>query len=479
MSADNENPTPWYQPPAAAGTPEWPKNLLLGDRELSPFRGRLAQTDGGAPTLYRADTLAAPAETVDDDVLAQLNTALAPLHWSVTRGAPGRGGELVLDLSAADGEPDAWRALEQLRAVRGVPGTGPAVSAAIGGLDLQRLYFVGMPARDGHAGTPREATTLVGTPPTRSAADRVPGGRRPVVALIDSGVGRHPWLGGADGDPFWTDAEALGWTGALAGPATNQGSGDVTPADGALDTHAGHGTFIAGLIRQLAPDARVLSMYAMRGDGVLDESVVLDALCWLLTRVRGAADDASKFIDVINLSFGYYEKLPADHRYTGELRAILGELGSLGVQVVASAGNDATAQPVFPAAFADPAYAGKPAVPLIGVGALNPDGSRADYSNFGLGGEVWAPGTAVTSTVPPFGTPPGPVKETYDPDNLTGGFARWGGTSFASAVVAGRYARALCDGATGDDLVNVSREAAVLRAGRARAAATGAAESDR
>src|SRR6266568_8450299 len=156
MSADNENPTRWYQPPADERTPEWPKDLLVGDQELAPFRGRLAQTDGGAPTLYRADTLVATADAVDDAVLAQLNAGLAPRSWSIARGALGRGGEVTLDLSAAEGAPDAWIALQQLRTVRAAPGTGPAVAAAIGGLALQRFYFVGpLPAKDGHVATGR------------------------------------------------------------------------------------------------------------------------------------------------------------------------------------------------------------------------------------------------------------------------------------------------------------------------------------
>jgi Subtilase family len=487
MSADNRGSKPdadpirYYQPPAVVQSPQWPKDVLVGDFGPASLRAKLERTAGGAPTLYRPDTLAALAGTVDDAVLAQLNAGLAPLNWSLTLGdATERGDEVTLKLSAvAGGGPlDAWQALEQLRSLRGTSGITPATSAAIDGLALQRLYFAGLkglPAKDGHAGVPREAVAMVGAPQVRSAPDWVPGGRRPVVALIDSGVGRHPWLAGADGDPFWVDATALGWTGAPNGLATDQGSGDIDPADGVLDTHAGHATFIAGLIRQLAPDARVLSMYAMRGGGVLDETVVLCALDWLLDRVRRASadSDSANFVDVVNLSFGYYEHLPADHRHTVALSQILGELGSLGVQVVASAGNDSTAQPVFPAAFADPAYSPRPAVPLIGVGALNPDGSFADYSNFGLPGEVWAPGTAVTSTFPRFSRPPGPVTLAYKPGNLTSGFARWGGTSFAAGVVAGRIARALSDAAAGDHgLEDVSPEAACERANRALAAVT-------
>jgi len=160
---------------------------------------------------------------------------------------------------------------------------------------------------------------------------------------------------------------------------------------------------------------------------------------------------------------------PADTRYRQELRQVLGELGSLGVQVVASAGNDSTARPVFPAAFADPQYSAVPAIRLISVGALNPDGSRAQYTNVDPAWpQHWEPGTAVTSTTPPFGTPPGPVSAAYDPDDLVGGFARWSGTSFAAGVASARLARALSDGAADGDLIDVSPAAACQRMRRAR-----------
>ena len=40
------------------------------------------------------------------------------------------------------------------------------------------------------------------------------------------------------------------------------------PYEGVLDPDAGHGTFIAGLIRQNCPDADILAVRVMGGDGV-------------------------------------------------------------------------------------------------------------------------------------------------------------------------------------------------------------------
>jgi hypothetical protein len=249
-----------------------------------------------------------------------------------------------------------------------------------------------------------------------------------------------------DPDPFWVNAADYGW-----GPVdmgwvpTTQGTGDTNPADDELDSHAGHATFIAGLIRQVAPDARVLSAPIMRTGGVVDEDAVLYTLRWVRDRVRGAAADSTLFVDIVSLSFGYYEQAAENAFHTSKLREVLGELGDLGVRVVAAAGNRASADPVYPAALAGAPWAGDaPETRLISVGALNPDGSRAVYSNHGDWVTHWDFGTAVAGPTPPFGQQAarGQTAE-YDPENLVGGFASWAGTSFATGLFAGRLAAEL------------------------------------
>ena len=77
-----------------------------------------------------------------------------------------------------------------------------------------------------------------------------------------------------------------------------------------------------------------------------------------------------------------------------------GCMGECGVSVVCSAGNDATARPMFPAAFAPWAdgKGGVPAstnaVPIVSVGALNPNGTDALFSNAGPWVRAYAPGAA-------------------------------------------------------------------------------------
>ncbi|HEU5333825.1 MAG TPA: hypothetical protein VFU73_13690, partial [Actinocrinis sp.] len=210
MSTDTGEPSLWYQPPAGARSPAWPQNPLLGT--VAPSTGnpgsypaRLGETEDAAPTFYYPDVLSAVPATLDDDVVRELSDGLSPLGMSLSRGPAFRAGsEVTLMLTAAPGTtdaPDAWQALQQLRALRGTPPLGPAASAAVDGLALRRLYMTGMPAKEGHGGADRAAVTLFAAPPARADASRVPGVRRPGVAVNDSGVRHPPRLTGADGDP--------------------------------------------------------------------------------------------------------------------------------------------------------------------------------------------------------------------------------------------------------------------------------------
>jgi subtilisin family serine protease len=92
------------------------------------------------------------------------------------------------------------------------------------------------------------------------------------------------------------------------------------------------------------------------------------------------------------------------------------------------------------------------AAPLVSVGALNPNGTTALFSNTGPWVRCYAPGASVVSTVPMTdgGAQPiartvaaGRKRETIDPDDYSAGFAVWSGTSFAAPVIAGRIAAAL------------------------------------
>jgi subtilisin family serine protease len=227
------------------------------------------------------------------------------------------------------------------------------------------------------------------------------------------------------------------------------------PRDGFLDGSAGHGTFVAGIIRQAAPDANVIAVRVADSDGTVLESELIGALEELVVqKERGVIQ-----LDILNLSLGFYHETPEDGRFSTRLFDVLKDLRSHGVIVVCSAGNDATDRPAFPAALTT--WTGSDLnldesgtlAEHLAVGALNPNGrSVALYSNIGNWVSHFAPGTSVLSTTPPLegGLQAASRADLYDRrrmtidgDDFTGGFAIWSGTSFAAPYVAGVIAQGL------------------------------------
>lgn len=301
--------------------------------------------------------------------------------------------------------------------------------------------------------------------------------RRPLVAVIDTVIEPHPWLGdGTCDDPFWRVATREG--GSWLGPSqhrTDPRSLASLPFE-ELPRHFGHGTFIAGIIRQLAPDARILSIPVMDDDGKAETGRVLEALQWLRDRVVEAREheDPALFVDVINLALGWraseeehFAPLPDRDEYV----KVLGELGDAGVRVVVSAGNQGREEPVDTAAIAKDQQDAEtpPRTPMLSVGALDPDGRRATYSNHGNWVLLYAPGTGLISTMPrvqglSLVTPADMSSGVPNPDHLARGFARWNGTSFAAAWVSGKIAAHLLDGPYAWELHRLDCDQTHLRA---------------
>ena len=124
--------------------------------------------------------------------------------------------------------------------------------------------------------------------------------------------------------------------------------------DGGIDELSGHGTFLGGLIHQACPDADIVAWRIMSSEGPIVESDLVDALSDIAEVARRHRDGEAGGhpIDVLNLSMGYYHETPEDELFDPTMLDILRLMGECGVVVVCSAGNDATARPMFPAAFA-------------------------------------------------------------------------------------------------------------------------------
>ena len=293
-----------------------------------------------------------------------------------------------------------------------------------------------------------------------------------MVAILDTGVAGHFWFDESSEDPFVIRFRYDAHSGRVE-PADENTGGEpfpnlIDPLEGLVDPFFGHGTFIAGLIQQICPDARVLSVKVMDNDGIVEEASLINALGFLHQQHRQAlaTGEADKLIDIVSLSLGYYHEVDAAGvRYDTALRRALSALGELGIQVVAAAGNDATSLPLLPAGFCryreGTLLHDAGTVPLLSVGALNPDGSVALFSNSGDWVACHCPGAALVSTMPLVDSgqrsgvdtgfnPPGERqvgswRATVDPDSFTG-FGTWSGTSFAAPVAAGAVAQALVSG---------------------------------
>jgi subtilisin family serine protease len=180
---------------------------------------------------------------------------------------------------------------------------------------------------------------------------------------------------------------------------------------------AGHGTFVAGVARCMAPSAEVTIVDHFSASGAELEDVMIAKLEELVGRTPAP--------DVVNLSAGTYTR---------------GNWSSLGfeafqrahpdVVLVAAAGNDATDRPFYPAAYDW----------VVSVGALGPDRAhRAWFSNHGDWVEVYALGeghvNAYATGEYTYREPPKmPAVQNFS------GMARWDGTSFAAPLVAGLIA---------------------------------------
>ena len=324
--------------------------------------------------------------------------------------------------------------------------------AAIGGNPYSRGMSAGVDQylQGGSGG--HGPVSVVLEAPTRNAKAAC----RPHVVVLDTGVGRHPWfevqpvdprLELDNGDPIGMDVDDP-----VVAATDPEGAGAIAdPLTGLLSSDAGHGTFIAGLLRQTCPDADITGLRIMNGDGVVAEDELTQALMALGVRLA----QHPRSVDALVLSLGYYVETDDDLPYTAGLKHLLLDLAARGVITFAAAGNDCTDRCSYPAAFADNLeFNTEGALPLLAVAALNPDSSVALFSNDASWVNGEAPGANVVSTAPiveqgawtadtSLRGPNGERRGTIDPDRFNSGFATWSGTSFAAPVLAGTFLAAL------------------------------------
>ena len=225
------------------------------------------------------------------------------------------------------------------------------------------------------------------------------------VAVIDTGiltqvVQTHTWLSSA--------------------PAV-----DGDPEKPQLGHYKGHGSFVAGVLRAMAPKAHVYVHSIMSTGGAISESDLAPMLVEVL--------DTNP--DIISMSAG--TRTTAANVLLALQAFRDNYLSKTDTLLVCAAGNDGNFGPFAPASLDWPEG--------IAVGALEKDGTLAPYSNRGPVGRDWvdvyARGSDIVNAYPN-----GPYKyvepESVPPVIATfvNGMASWSGTSFSTPLVAGLIA---------------------------------------
>lgn len=305
---------------------------------------------------------------------------------------------------------------------------------------LRMLRSADIPASANHVGA-LGGRSKAGSTPKRTdfvLGERTNGAvaRTPLVIIVDTGLDRA-----AMGDALLPeDNRTDAWLDDVAVDTSLNGGIDLLDtvdyhgtagADGFLDLGAGHGTFVAGLVRQAAQSANVVVVRALDTDGNGSESLIAAAI-----GRAGELFAQSSGVGLLNLSLGL-ETIDEDE--PAGIAAAIDDLPD-NVLVVAAAGNGPTGIRVWPAALAETRERVLAVASLTrGSGGLAP----STWSNFGPWVSFSAVGEGVVSTFVAGtetegsgdeGDPFDPHPDTFDGPNA---YAMWSGTSFATAKVTG------------------------------------------
>ena len=167
----------------------------------------------------------------------------------------------------------------------------------------------------------------------------------------------------------------------------------------------GHGTNVAGIILQIAPEAKIMPLRVLGEDGSGDVVMVAQAVDWAVA--KGAK--------VINMSLGSEDNSKV-------VQDAINRASTRGVLVVSSAGNANLGKITYPA---NNAQLKGPGDYAVSVGSVSLQDVKSTFSNYSNTLELVAPGENVAAPAP------------------GGMVAAWSGTSMAAPMAAGGLALAL------------------------------------
>lgn len=338
--------------------------------------GRTSDDLGLRVLLLEPDTRSVSDRVGADRVLSPVDRALAALdaEWEVRRSGSAEGGD------GGEGSEPALRSVSYDRVIH------VATASAC-------------PATD-----PVPVQAVRPLPPTAHPKSL---GKGVKVVVVDTALPVQSEHRELDTDKSW-----------LVG-VTGDPERGVTPGK-----YRGHGMFVAGVLRAMAPEATVhVEPLVFSCGGVLESD-----FAYRLNQVLKEHDP-----DIVNLSAGTFAgpgRTPQPQQFRhghvlvtyDSLRVMMDGVDCL---LVCAAGNNGDQEPFVPASTNWP----------VAVGALDAYGRLAGYSNFGSYVDVYARGSDLVNAYPRgLATIAGHVVDFAD------GMARWSGTSFAAPLVAGLVA---------------------------------------
>jgi hypothetical protein len=374
-------------------------DLLDRRRRGSPDHDQVEriEPDGETELLVVRDQLLTTVSALQD---AGFTRALDEIRWA--RRSPRTGEDRLEDRvallapapQASGPQPDSVDdALERLT------GTGQRVTRAY-------LTPLGIVMKSHQTPEPTERPWPVRPPPGQAGPVR--------IAVVDTGIAFQPRP-----DRWLVDLQATGEMDPL----------DVLPqpGDGLLDAGAGHGTFVAGVVQQIVPDAEIRVFQALDTDGLASE---LRVACVIVRAVEEMLVSGGRL--VVNLSLG---SETADDNPPLALEAAVDVVQEIAtarggeVLLVAAAGNEGRDRKCWPAAFPE----------VVAVAGLMPDLTPAPFSSRG----DWVACSTIAAGVRgPYVEGQESVEFDEDPETWrANSWGQWTGTSFAAPQVSGAVAK--------------------------------------